>query len=186
MSAETLLAWTIRNSEYELKEVPELQNSTGRLIKILGCKHLLLFVKKEWWFRRQNQGPRGYKQVPRRQKWEPQKTVSRPWNLIKELWLEYDQPQLDSKFLLDLWFCFTFHFPALKKKKKNSNVYILCLHHDCLLGLVGADNLFHGFQKSRDGEEFCPKVLFNGLLIDTLFRRLGWWNFGLWTDPVTG
>lgn len=26
-----------------------------------------------------------------------------------------------------------------------------------MLGCLGADNLFHLFQKSKDGEEFCPK-----------------------------
>lgn len=156
MSAETLLAWTIRNSEYELKEVPELQNSTGRLIKILGCKHLLLFVKKEWWFRRQNQGPRGYKQVPRRQKWEPQKTVSRPWNLIKELWLEYDQPQLDSKFLLDLWFCFTFHFPAFLKKITVMFIFYACttiVYWDCW----GQITCSVGFKSPEMEKNFAPK-----------------------------
>lgn len=66
------------------KRLQDSQNSVGRppSVKLLGCKHVLPFVQKEGCIQEKSLKPR--EQSP-----EPQRIVSKPWNLMVFAFLDF-------------------------------------------------------------------------------------------------
>jgi hypothetical protein len=66
------------------------------------------------------------------------------------------------------------------KKRGMTLILVLCLSHDCILGLLRQVICFFSFQNTKM-ELIIPISFINGLFSGIWLR---WWNLGLWTEAI--
>lgn len=144
----------------------QILQAGNRLMKLFSCKCMLAFKEKEgsWWG--QSLEHRGQNHRCRSRTLRPQRTSPRTWNVMEFALLGFE-------IGWDWWPFSSFHFSV--SLSCNWNIYNTCTTPVSPLYL-GYRYLIFQFYRSRDMEEFCPKMDHTQSLTHTWLRLFRWWD----------
>lgn len=140
---------------------PRSVQAENRLRLLLSHKLILFFMKKDGWFRGQNQESKGLSQ-------QPWRSIPRHWNLVKELPTFAQQDfRIEPKT--------SFFLSFSPSRKGMSTEVIQCLSHHCMLGVREPDNLRLASQVHRS-RRITPEEIHPHLDLISLVR---FWTLSL-------